>query len=97
MSARDSGLQPERTALAWQRTGLSAGIVGALLVRTGVIWGSLLGVVAAGCALAVVVLACWMGRRSGERGAPRWVLFATAVAGGATGFLTVVELLSTAK
>ncbi len=33
MTGRDSGLQPERTAMAWQRTALGLGGVSALLVH----------------------------------------------------------------
>lgn len=94
MNVKDPGLQPERTALAWQRTGLSAGVAAVLLFRSGVRQGSLFGVLAAGCALAVLVLAWGMARRRGNRGAPRWMLLAAAVAGCGTGAFTVVELLS---
>jgi uncharacterized membrane protein YidH (DUF202 family) len=34
----DPGTQAERTALAWQRTGLAAMIVGALLIHSNPVW-----------------------------------------------------------
>lgn len=97
MSSRDPGLQPERTALAWQRTGLSAGVTAALLLRTGMTGGSPLGLIGAGCVLIIVALGWLMGRRPGNYGAPRCVLLGTAVAVCLTGSLAVVELLSAVK
>lgn len=52
----DAGAQAERTALAWQRTGFSAVLVGALLIRHHVtqgapLWPGLLLTVAAGLAV----------------------------------------------
>lgn len=50
----DRGLQPERTALAWQRTGLSAAVAAVLLVRTGIVQDS--GWEIAGGAFAAIVV-----------------------------------------
>lgn len=58
----DPGLQPERTALAWQRTGLSAAVVAVLLLRYGVAAGAALWIVGGVCAAVVVVLAALAGR-----------------------------------
>lgn len=62
MTQRDRGLQPERTALAWQRTGLAAAVVAVLLLRTGFVAGSPLRIVAGVCAAAVVVLSGFAAR-----------------------------------
>jgi uncharacterized membrane protein YidH (DUF202 family) len=59
----DPGLQPERTALAWQRTGLALVVAALVAVRDGVVVGGPAGAVvlvpalaAALCGLAVVRL-----------------------------------------
>ncbi|MFD2415650.1 DUF202 domain-containing protein [Amycolatopsis pigmentata] len=94
MTARDRGLQPERTTLAWQRTGLSAAVVAVLELRSGIGAGSLFDVVAGCCALVVVVLTWVAGRRPGVN---RRLLPLTAWATVATAFLVTVRLLWTAK
>ncbi|MDB5880457.1 MAG: hypothetical protein JWP43_335, partial [Ramlibacter sp.] len=38
-AARDAALQPERTAMAWNRTGASVVINGILLLRGGIVSG----------------------------------------------------------
>lgn len=91
---RDPGLQPERTALAWQRTGLSAGVVAILLLRIGVVHEAPLELVAGGLALAVGVFGWLIGsRRPENRGAPRRVLLAMTAATCATGVLATLGLL----
>ncbi|WP_036555874.1 DUF202 domain-containing protein [Nocardioides insulae] len=50
--SRDLGLQAERTALAWRRTGLTAFVLGLLLVRLGLADGAPAEVAAGGAALA---------------------------------------------
>ncbi|GLY71585.1 hypothetical protein Atai01_82040 [Amycolatopsis taiwanensis] len=67
-------------------------MVAALLVRTGVIEGSALGVLAGLGALAVAVIAGIAGRRP-HRGAPRRVLLITAAAISGTGLLAAGQLL----
>ncbi|MEV6900348.1 DUF202 domain-containing protein [Amycolatopsis sp. NPDC051372] len=86
----DRGLQPERTALAWQRTGLSAAVVAALLLRTGFAAGSVLDLVAGGCAVVVVAVAWLTGRRPGGR---RWRLQVAAIAACVTALLVTVRLV----
>ena len=53
MSTHDPGLQPERTSLAWRRTGLAAATAAAAMVRVAVVRDAPL--VAALCAGLVVV------------------------------------------
>jgi uncharacterized membrane protein YidH (DUF202 family) len=55
MSECDPGLQPERTALAWQRTGLAAVVLGVLLLRHGLAVGAPLEIIAGVFAAAVVL------------------------------------------
>ena len=69
MTARDPGLQPERTALAWQRTGVTASGVSAAAVlmaaHTGRAW-----LVVATCVLAAVGGVCAVvGSLGGSRAA----------------------------
>ncbi len=66
----DPGLQPERTSLAWQRTGMAAATASTVMVRIAVVRDSPL--VAALCAGLVVVSlgALLEGTRSGAR--RRW-------------------------
>lgn len=92
MTERDPGLQRERTALAWQRTSLSAAVVAALLLRSGIGAGSLLDAVAGCCALVVLLLAWVSGRRPG---ANRRLLLLTAWATAATASLAAAQLLLT--
>ena len=88
----DRGLQPERTALAWQRTGLSAAVAAALLLRSGLLDGSAFALAAAGSALAAFVLAWLTGRRARTSGTPRWMLVAVTSTVCLTGVLTVLQL-----
>ncbi|WP_298176845.1 DUF202 domain-containing protein [Saccharomonospora sp.] len=73
----DRGLQPERTALAWQRTALAIGVNGALLCRHATVASVLVGVVTLVVALAVA----WIAHRRyrGTRGRPvRGILLHTS-------------------
>ncbi|WP_115944334.1 DUF202 domain-containing protein [Amycolatopsis thermalba] len=90
---RDPGLQPERTALAWQRTALAAAVAAVLLLRSGLVRDAPLEIAAAGCAAAVVVLWFVAVRRPPTTGSTRRVLGAAAIAVGAAGVLTAVQVV----
>jgi len=67
----DPGLQPERTSLAWRRTGLAAATASAAMVRIAVVRDAPL--VAALCAgLAVVSLGALMEGSAGGASRRRW-------------------------
>lgn len=66
--ARDPGLQPERTELAWRRTALSAAACSILLLHTAARGGWGLRVVPGVLIAAVAVAAALAGTRGRQRG-----------------------------
>jgi uncharacterized membrane protein YidH (DUF202 family) len=90
-AARDAALQPERTAMAWNRTGASVVINGILLLRGGIVSGQRLVAVLGGLLLIFGILACGYGSiRHGQLDAsadqvvnPHAVLTMTAACAGA--------------
>src|SRR5277367_4598217 len=86
MSPDDTGLQPQRTALAWSRTGLSVFVNALIVLRTGaeaenfVILG--LGLILILAAASSVICGVWRMRHLGSHGArsaPPWILMAAVL------------------
>ncbi|WP_033293997.1 DUF202 domain-containing protein [Amycolatopsis jejuensis] len=93
MTARDPGLQPERTSLAWQRTGLSAAVVAVLLLRNGLTHGSILDSAAGLCAVAAMLVSWLASRNRGARGVPVMAMITMTGTVCATGVLVTLRLL----
>jgi hypothetical protein len=91
---RDPGLQPERTALAWQRTGLSAAVTAVLLFRGGLSKHAPLDIAAATTLIVVVVLGQWLSRRRGTAATPRKTLAVATTAVAVAGVLAATQLLT---
>jgi uncharacterized membrane protein YidH (DUF202 family) len=87
------GLQPERTALAWQRTALAAAVLAVLLVRSGVVDDAPLEIAAGICAAAVVVLCGFAARTAPAGGVSRLRLILVVTVVVAAGLCTSVQLL----
>lgn len=93
MSPRDRGLQPERTALAWQRTAMAAALVAVLLLRSGVSRSAPLEMAAGICAGGVVVLSSVAVRPPGSAASSRRKLIAAASGIVLAGLLTVMQFV----
>jgi hypothetical protein len=86
VTASDPGLQPQRTALAWSRTGLSVFVNGLIVLRAGS-GAQQRFVVALGIVLllaSATTVACGVWRvlhlgKHGARAAPPWALIVAAV------------------
>lgn len=79
MNEPEAGLQPERTALAWHRTALSAAVGALLFLRAAVADGSLSSVAVLPALLATATtLWCVHNGRSGRDGPNRTAVAVTA-------------------
>lgn len=86
VSQRDPGLQPQRTALAWSRTGLAVFVNALIVLRSGLVTEQVfilaLGVVLLVAAGLSVVCGTWRVRHLAAHGAqsgPPWLLMVTTV------------------
>ncbi|MCL6737642.1 DUF202 domain-containing protein [Streptomyces neyagawaensis] len=91
-AARDPGLQPERTRLAWRRTTLTGAVIAVLAMKSALHGGA----PASGIVAAALCAALWLGllglahRRIGALASPRPAALAPRVA--ATAVLCTVAL-----
>jgi uncharacterized membrane protein YidH (DUF202 family) len=83
MTPKDTGLQPQRTALAWVRTGLAVLVNAVVVLRAGIEaerpFILALGVVLLCAVAALVACGTWRAREltsRAERTAPHWMLIA---------------------
>lgn len=97
MNRSDSGLQPERTTLAWQRTSLSAAVAAVLLLRSGIAQAAPLQIAAGVSLAAALVLAGLASRAPAPTGSRRWLMLLTTVASVFAGLLTTVHILITSQ
>ena len=89
MTARDHGLQPERTGLSWRRTVMASALVAALLMRDGLAHDAPVAIAAAACLIMPLVAA----RVRSAGGRPRTALLIAAIGVLGAGLLTIAQVL----